>query len=145
MKKTVFFIKIIIIYSLTFLQSFAQTSSFFDEGVKLFNNNEIEKSKIFFQKDIVLNPKSEKSYLYLSKIFEKNNNDDEQEINLKNVLLINPKNDEAIYKLTILKIKQSDYKYARKLINDFSLVCESFCIKKDEMEEKLKKILPEDE
>ena len=49
---------------------------------------EFDKSKIQFEKDIVFNPKSEKSYLYLAKIFNENNNDEEQEINLNNVLII---------------------------------------------------------
>ena len=145
MKKINLFINIIIIYFFTMVQISAQTSSFFEKGVKLFNNKEIEKSKFFFQKEIVINPKSEKSYLYLSKIFEANENDEEQEINLKNVLLINPKNDEAIYKLIVLKIKQSDFKYAKKLINDFELVCKNFCSKKNEIDDKLKKLSPEDD
>ena len=82
--------------------------------------------------------------MYLSKIFEKKDNEFEQEINLKNVLLINPLNDEAIYKLALLKINQSDFDEAKKLIKNFKLVCKSFCSKKDELEEKLKKSLPED-
>ena len=70
------------------------------------------------------------------------NNDEEQEINLNNVLLLNPLNDEAIYMLTILKIKQSDYNKAKELIDQFILVCKSFCSKKDEMQEKLRKLTP---
>ena len=93
--------------------------------------------------DIVFNPKNEKSYLYLAKIFNKNNNEEEQEINLNNVLLLNPENDEAIYMLTLLKIKQSDYDHAKKLIDQFILVCKSFCSKENEMHEKFKKMIPE--
>ena len=52
-------------------------------------------------------------------IFDKNDNDEEQEINLNNVLLLNPQNDEAIYMLTLLKIKQSNYDDAKKLIDKF--------------------------
>ena len=48
------------------------------------------KSKIFFERDIVFNPESEKSYLYLAKIFYEKSNDEEQEINLNNVLILNP-------------------------------------------------------
>ena len=40
----------------------------------------------------------------------------EQEINLNSVLLLNPQNDEAIYMLALLKIKQSDYNHAKKLL-----------------------------
>ena len=76
----------------------------------------------------MFNPKSEKSYLYLAKIFNKDENEEQEEINLSNVLLLNPKNDEAIYMLILLKIKQSDYDQVRKLINQFSMVCK-FCFK----------------
>ena len=81
--------------------------------------------------------------MYLAKIFNENNNDEEQEINLTNVLLLNPQNDEAIYMLTLLKIKQFDYEKAKELINQFTLVCQSFCSKKNEIQEKLKKLTPE--
>ena len=60
------------------------------------------------------------------------------------VLLLNPQNDEAIYMLALLKIKQSDYDQAKHLIDKFILVCKSFCSKKDEMQQKLKKLVPED-
>ena len=97
-----------------------------------------------FERNLVFDPKNEESYLYLAKIFNKNNNDEEEEINLNNVLLLNPQNDEAIYMLTILKIKQSDYDQAKHLIDKFILVCKSFCSKEDEMQQKLKKLIPED-
>ena len=76
-------------------------------------------SVFFFEKDIVFNPRSENSYLYLAKIFKKNENDEQEEKNLDTVLLLNPKNDEAMYLLTLLKIKQSDYNGARDLIKKF--------------------------
>ena len=122
---------------------FSKESSHFIKGVKHFNKKEFDKSKILFEKDIVFNPRSEKSYLYLAKIFNKKDNDDEQEINLNSVLLLNPKNDEAIYMLTLLKIKQSDYDQAKELIDKFNLVCKSFCSKKNEIQKKFKKLIPE--
>ncbi len=143
MKKNLFLIKIIVVYLFIITDVIGKESNYFTEGIKLFQNKEFNKSKILFEKDIVFNPKSEKSYLYLAKIFNKNNTDDEQEINLNSVLLINPKNEEAIYMLVLLKIKQSDYHLAKKLINKFNLVCKSFCSKKNEIEEKLKKLTPE--
>jgi hypothetical protein len=97
-----------------------------------------------FEKDLVFNPKSEKAYLYLAKIFNKNDFENEQEMNLNNVLVINPINDEALYMLTILKIKQSDYNQAKELIEKFTLVCQSFCSKKDEINKRFDKLTPED-
>ena len=121
----------------------SKESSYFIEGMKHFKNKEFDKSKIFFERDLVFNPKSEKSYLYLAKIFENKENIEEEEINLKNVLLLNPINDEAIYMLTLIKINQSNYSEAEELINKFTLVCKSFCSKKKEIESKFKKLNPE--
>jgi len=130
---------------LLFLNSnvFSKESNYFIEGMKYFNNQEFDKSKIFFERDLVFNPKSEKSYLFLAKIFNKKENIEEEEINLKNVLLLNPKNDEAIYMLTLIKIEQSNYEEAEDLINQFTLVCKSFCSKKKEIELKFQRLNPE--
>ena len=46
--------------------------------------------------------------------------------------------------LVLLKIKQFDYDEAKKLIDQFDLVCKSFCSKKDEIDKKFKKLIPED-
>ena len=80
--------------------------------------------------------------MYLAKIFNEINNEEELEINLNNVLLLNPQNDEAIYMLVLLKIKQSDYNQAKELIKQFILTCKSFCSKKNEIQEKLSKLSP---
>ena len=142
MKKTIL-TKLFMFYLLLFSTTvFAQTN-YFEEGVKLFKKKNFDKSKILFERDIVFNPESEKSYLYLAKIFYEKDNDEEQEVNLSNVLLINPKNDEAVYMLTLLKIKQSDYNQANELVNKFILICKSFCSKKKEIQTKLKKLTPE--
>ena len=136
-------VKIIVIYLFLFSGGLTKESKYFYEGVELFQNKKFDKSKIFFEKDIVFDPKSEKSYLYLAKIFNKNDKEEEEEINLNTVLLLNPQNDEAMYMLALLKIKQSDYDKAKELIENFTLICKSFCSKKDEIQEKLKKITPE--
>ena len=143
MKKTYFLVRILIIYLIFISIGFSAKSNYFDKGKILFDKKKFEESKIFFEKDIVFNPQSEKSYLYLAKIFNENNNDQEQEINLSNVLLLNPQNDEAIYMLTLLKIKQSDYNKAKELIIKFNLVCKSFCSKRAEIQEKFEKLVPE--
>ena len=118
-------------------------SEYLTEGIKLFDKKKFDESKIFFERDLAFDPKSEKSYLYLAKIYSQIDNDEEQEINLKNVLLINPTNDEALYMLAIMRIKQSDYNEAKELINKFKLVCKSFCSKTSEIEKKLNKLTPE--
>ena len=139
MKKTSFFILLFTTYFLLTLGLSGAQNDFLDKGIKLYKNKDFDKSKIFFEKDIVFNPRSEKSYLYLAKIFDLRENDQEQEHSLNNVLLLNPKNDEALYMLTLLKIKQSDYEKANELIDKFNLVCKNFCSKDKEMREMLKK------
>ena len=142
MKKK-FFIRIFFIYFLLISIGMAVQSNYFEEGIKLYQNKRFDESKILFERDLVFNPKNEKSYLYLAKIFNETNNEEELEINLNNVLLLNPQNDEAIYMLTLLKIQQSDYDRANELIDQFILICKSFCSKKNEIQEKLSKLSPE--
>ena len=141
MKKN-FFIKIFFIYLFLTSAAMAVQSNYFEKGIKLFQKKKFDESKILFERDLVFNPKNEKSYLYLAKIFNEINNEEELEINLNNVLLLNPQNDEAIYMLTLLKIQQSDYDRANELIDQFILICKSFCSKKNEIQEKLKKLSP---
>ncbi len=145
MKKFYFITIAFAIYFFTIANIYAKELNHFNKGLKLFNKKEFEKSKIFFERDLVFNPKNEESYLYLAKIFHENKNDEEEEINLNNVLILNPQNDQAIYMLTLLKIKQSDYNKAKDLIEQFVLVCKSFCSKKDEIQKKFAKLTPEDE
>ena len=142
MKKN-FFIKIFFIYLLLISIGMAAQTNYFEEGIKLYQNKKFDESKILFERDLVFNPKNEKSYLYLAKIFNESNNEEALEINLNNVLLLNPQNDEAIYLLTLLKIQQSDYDHAKELIDRFILICKSFCSKKNEIQEKLRKLSPE--
>ena len=145
MKIIIIGIKLLTICLIMFQTSYAKNSDYLDKGIVLFNKNEFAKSKILFEQDIVFNPRSEKSYLYLAKISHKSELDDIEEINLNNVLLINPKNDEAIYLLTLLKIKQSDYDKTKELLEKFNLVCQSFCTKKNDIVKKLNKLSPENE
>ena len=112
--------------------------NFFLEGVKLFNEKKFPESKFKFEQDIVFNPKSENSYLYLAKIFKERKNDELQEQNLNTVILINPRNEEALYLLTLLNIKKSDYEESDKLIKKFNKVCKKICEKKSELILKLK-------
>lgn len=140
--KKFFLFKIVAILIFFNTSVIAKETNYFDEGKVFFVNKEFEKAKNFFERDLVFNPKSEKSYLYLAKIFKQREIDNEEEVNLNSVLLLNPKNDEAIYMLTLLKIKQSDYEQAKMLIEKFDLVCISFCEKKNEIEKKFKKLIP---
>ena len=141
--KFFFFIITFAIYLFLISSGMAVQSNYFEKGIKLYHNKKFDESKIHFERDLVFDPKNEKSYLYLAKIFNEDDNDEELEVNLNNVLLINPQNDEAIYMLVLLKIKQSDYNQAKELIDQFILICKSFCSKKNEIQEKLRRLSPE--
>ena len=119
------FIKTII---LTFyLSALMANTKYFEEGLNLFKNKKYQEAKFKFEQDIVFNPKNEKSYLYLSKIFKNLDKKNLEEQNLKTVILLNPKNEEAIYNLAKLKLNNSDYKKSRELNNKLISLCKNLC------------------
>ena len=100
---------------------------YFDEGLKLFESEKFEEAKFKFEQNIVFNPKSEMSYLYLSKIFKNLKNKNLQEKNLNTVILLNPKNEEAIYNLAKLKLEKSDYQKSKELNDRLNNICDKLC------------------
>ena len=108
-------------------------SEYFEEGINLFNKKKFEEAKFKFEQDIVFNPKSELSYLYLSKIFNKQDKRNLEEQNLNTVMLLNPKNEEAIYYLAKLKLQASDYKKSKELNNRLKIICINFCSKSEKL------------
>ena len=102
---------------------------YFEEGLKLFKKEKFAEAKFKFEQNIVFNPKSEISYLYLSKIFKNLKNKNLQEKNLNTVILLNPKNEEAIYNLAKLKLDASDYQKSKELNDKLNNICEKFCNK----------------
>ena len=118
-------------------------NDFYLEGVTHFEKKEFEKAKFKFEQDIVFNPKNEQSYLYLSKIFNKQNKIELEKRNLKTVILLNPQNEEATFNLVKLKFKESDYSGSKNLIEKLLSFCKNYCQKsiklKSEIENSLKK------
>ncbi len=118
-------------------------TSYFKEGIIFYENNEFDKAKFKFEQDIVFNPKNEKSYLYLSKIFKELKKKELQEENLNTVILLNPLNEEANYQLAKLKLEESDFEGSKKLVNHLLVFCNIYCQKgkdlKAEIEKSLKK------
>ena len=108
-------------------------SEYFKEGVNLFNKKKFEDAKFKFEQDIIFDPKSELSYLYLSKIFNQQDKKNLEEQNLNTVLLLNPKNEEAIYNLAKLKLINSDYKKSKDLNKKLKSICNKFCRKSDNL------------
>tara|TARA_B100000609_G_C16937764_1_gene292556 strand:+ start:36 stop:455 length:420 start_codon:yes stop_codon:yes gene_type:complete len=108
-------------------------TQFFQEGVSLYQDKKFDKAKFKFEQDIVFNPKNELSYLYLSKIFKNLDKKNLQEQNLKVVILLNPKNEEAIYNLAKLKLDNSDYKKSKELNERLIGLCINFCNKSQKL------------
>ncbi len=106
---------------------------YLQEGIDLFNKKKFEEAKFKFEKDIVFNPKSERSYLYLSKIFNKQDKKSLEEQNLNTVILLNPKNEEALYNLAKLKLTSSDYAKSLELNKKLKSICKKFCSQSDKL------------
>ena len=127
-----------LVFSLFLIENSYSTESFFDEAKKLFDKEKYEESKFLFQRDIVFNPKKAGSYLYLAKIFKVEENLMEEEKNLKTTLLLDPKNEEAIYLLMDIEIERSNFTKVKELKENFEKVCSKLCPKISSINEKLK-------
>ena len=82
--------------------------NFFDEALKMYQDKEYDDARFLLERNIVFNPKDAKSYLYLAKIYNHEENQRKEEYNLDTALLIEPNNEEAILmlmKTTILTLK----------------------------------------
>lgn len=135
-KKIKFLIFLIILPNYLFAKS-----EYFQDGIELFNQNKLDDAKFKFEQDLVYNPKSELSYLYLSKIFNKQDRKNLEEQNLNTVVLLNPKNEEAIYYLAKLKLIKSDYKKSKELNTRLKLICNNFCDKSDKLKIEIENLL----
>ena len=118
-------------------------NTYYNDGLIFFNKKEFDKAKFKFEQDLVYNPKSENSYLYLSKIFNVQKKKNLEEQNLDAVLLLNPKNEEAVYNLAKLKLENSDYLQSKKLIDRLLSFCKNYCkqskLLKNEINSSIKK------
>ena len=134
---------IIIFYFFLISSNLFSNTNYFSEGLVLYEKKEFNKAKLKFEQAIVFNPKSENSYLYLSKIFNKQKKKKLEEKNLNTVILLNPKNEEAIYYLAKLRLEESDFSESKKLIEQLNAFCKDYCQKskslKIEIENSLKK------
>ena len=136
MKKTL----ILLIFSILFSNPLIANTKFFEEGLNLYKNKKFDEAKFKFEQDIVFNPKSEMSYLYLSKIFKNFDKRDLEEQNLKTVILLNPENEEAIFNLAKLKLETSDYKKSKELNDRLSDLCKKFCDKSENLKKEIENL-----
>ena len=104
-------------------------TQYFQDGLSLYKKKKYNEAKFKFEQDLVFNPKNEMSYLYLSKIFKNLKQKDLEEQNLNSVIILNPKNEEAIFNLAKLKLEASDYKKSKELNDKLIIFCRNFCDK----------------
>jgi len=114
--------------------------NFFQEAKKKYEEEKLNDSKFLFQRNIVFNPKDAKSYLYLAKIYNFQENEIEEIKNLKTTLLLEPDNEEALYMLMEVNLKKSNFSEVKDLKKKFEIVCSSLCNKTKDINEGLKNI-----
>tara|TARA_B100000965_G_scaffold370138_1_gene358032 strand:+ start:163 stop:588 length:426 start_codon:yes stop_codon:yes gene_type:complete len=133
-------IKYLLIISFFFTLKAIAKENFFNEAKELYDKGKIEESKFLFQRNIVFNPKDSKSYLYLAKIYESEENEIEEEKNINTTLLLEPNNEEAMYMLIDIKLEKSDINKVKELREKFEIICNSLCSKIDSIDERLNNI-----
>jgi len=132
---------LIILFFIFLPNNLMAKTPYYKDGVKLFKKNKLDEAKFKFEQDIVHNPKNELSYLYLSKIFNEQENKSLEEKNLNTVILLNPKNEEAVYNLALLKLGKSDFLESKKLVNNLLIFCENYCQKTEKLKIKIEESL----
>jgi tetratricopeptide (TPR) repeat protein len=136
---------IIIIIFLNFANSLFASENFFKDAIKKYNEKKFEDAKFLFQRNIVFNPKDTKSYLYLAKIYNNEENQKEELKNINTVILLDPKNEEAVYMLIKIDLKKSNYLEVKKLLKTFLVICNNLCEKEKSVLEALTNIEPKNE
>ena len=136
-KLTLFFYLII-----NLINSSLSKEKFFDEGLKLYKDKKYEDARFMFERSIVFNPKDSKSYLYLAKIYNLEEDQKKEEKNLEATLLIEPDNEEAILMTMKIALKKSNYSKVKNLSKIFTKVCKKLCEENKSILETLANIEP---
>ena len=129
---------LILTFTLICITSKAHDHNFFNEAKNLFDKEQYEDSKFLFHRNIVYNPKDSESYLYLAKIFKIEDDKKQEEKNIRTALLLDPKNEEAMYLLIDMELERSNFLKADELSKDFEKICVKMCEKINSIESRLK-------
>tara|TARA_B100000900_G_scaffold110105_1_gene91929 strand:- start:18 stop:455 length:438 start_codon:yes stop_codon:yes gene_type:complete len=119
--------------------------NFFEKGLKLYEDKKYDDAKFMFERSIVFDPKDSKSYLYLAKIYNIEENKDKEEKNLETTLLIEPGNEEAILMSMKIALEKSNYSKVKDLSKMFTQVCKNLCEENQNILETLANIEPKNE
>ena len=106
--------------------------SFINEARDLFEKKNYEEAKFLFQRNIVFNQKNSESYVYLAKIFNLEENESEEKLLLKVVVIC-------------VELKRSNFSKVKELKEDFKIICKSLCDQTNLINEKLNNIQAIDE
>ena len=123
----------------------SSNENFFDEALKMYQDKEYDDARFLLERNIVFNPKDARSYLYLAKIYNHEEDQRKEEYNLDTALLIEPNNEEAILMLMKIALEKSNYSKVKDLSETFVKVCKKLCDENDEIQESLKNIEPKNE
>ena len=140
------FKKITILFILLSVQTLSLSNeNFFTDALKFYENEKYEDARFLFERNIVFNPKDARSYLYLAKIYNHEEDQRKEENNLETTLLIEPDNEEALLMMIKISIKKSNYEKVQSLSETFSKVCKKLCDENKKIKEALKNIDPKNE
>ena len=134
---------IIFFYFLINIFNFSSSNEkFFNRGLELYNDKKYEDARFMFEKSIVFNPKDSSSYLYLAKIYNIEEEQNKEEMNLETALLIEPDNEEAILMSMKIALKKSNYSKVKELSKTFVKVCIELCEENKDILDTLANIEP---
>ena len=137
---------ITLIFFFVFSANIASSNeNFFGEALKMYQDKKFDDARFLLERNIVFNPKDAKSYLYLAKIYNHEENQRKEEYNLDTALLIEPNNEEAILMLMKIALEKSNYSKVKNLSETFVKVCKKLCDENDKIQESLKNIEPKNE
>ena len=135
-----------LLFFLVFSANLASSKeNFFDEALKMYQDKKYDEARFMLERNIVFNPKDAKSYLFLAKIYNHEEDQRKEEYNLDTALPIEPNNEEAILMLMKIALEKSNYSKVKDLSQTFIKVCEKLCDENDEIQKSLKNIEPENE
>jgi tetratricopeptide (TPR) repeat protein len=119
--------------------------NFFEKAMQMYESEKYEDAKFLFERNIVYNPKDAKTYLYLAKIYNHQDDQRKEENNLETALLIDPSNEEALLMSMKVALKKSNYSKVKTLSETFVKVCNKLCNENDQIQESLKNIEPKND
>ena len=134
-----------LIFVLSFNSISVAEDKYFNEGLKLFNEEKYEDAKFLFERSIVFDPKASESYLYLAKIYEVEKDSKKEEKNIETTLLLDPTNEEALLMSMRIALEKTNYSKVKSLSETFSRVCKKLCNEKNEIIETLNNLEPKNE